>query len=86
MLVDIGRFFQAFSPDNSPGQNNLSITVAGQSINFIQGTTSDVFGPGLTVSSVSVTSPTSATAVINIDPTAQPGPCNLTASWSRACS
>jgi hypothetical protein len=33
-----------------------------------------------------VTSPTSATAVINIDPTAQPGPCNLTASWSRACS
>src|SRR5262249_39562134 len=55
------------SPNSGPlGQQNLSVTVTGQSTHFIQGLTSANFGAGISVTSVTVSSPTRATAVINI--------------------
>jgi Tc toxin complex TcA C-terminal TcB-binding domain len=56
-----------------PGQQNLSVTLTGQSTHFVQGTTTADFGPGITVASLTVTSPTSATAVVNVDPGAAVG-------------
>lgn len=53
-----------------PGQQNLSVSLTGSGTNWIEGTTTADFGPGITVASLTVTSPTSATAVINIDPSA----------------
>lgn len=56
------------------GQQNLSVTITGQNTHFVQGTTVAAFGTGITVASLAVISPTSATAVMNIDPSATTGP------------
>ena len=56
-----------------PGQQKLSVTLTGQSTHFLQGTTSADFGPGITVASLTVASPTSATAFVDIDPGAPVG-------------
>lgn len=53
-----------------PGRQNLSVALTGSGTNWVQGTTTANFGPGITVASLTVTSLTSATAVINIDPSA----------------
>src|SRR6185312_4376442 len=50
------------------GQQNLAVTISGLSTNFVQGTTTVSFGSGITVTSVTVNSPTSVVATINIDP------------------
>src|SRR5205814_1109417 len=50
------------------GQSNLSVSITGQNTNFVQGTTAASFGAGITVVSVTVTSLTTATVVLNIDP------------------
>ena len=55
------------------GQQNLSITLTGQFTNWVQSTTTASFGAGVTVVSLTVNSNTSATAVLNIDPTATSG-------------
>ena len=51
------------------GQQNLAVTISGLGTNFVQGTTTVSFGSGITVTSVTVSSPTSVVATINIDPT-----------------
>ncbi|HEX3748713.1 MAG TPA: choice-of-anchor X domain-containing protein [Bryobacteraceae bacterium] len=48
------------------GQQNLSVTIAGQDTHFSQGTSAASFGPGVTVSSLTVNSAVSATAVLDI--------------------
>jgi RHS repeat-associated protein len=60
------------------GQQNLQITITGQSTHFVQGTTTANFGAGITVASLTVNSPTMSTVVLNIDPAATPGPRNVT--------
>jgi hypothetical protein len=60
------------------GQQNLQITITGQSTHFVQGTTTASFGAGITVASLTVNSATTATVVMNIDPTAAPGARNVT--------
>jgi hypothetical protein len=55
------------------GTQNLSVTVTGRSTHWLPGNASAIFGPGISVSSVTVHSPTSLTAVLNIDPQAAPG-------------
>ena len=55
------------------GQQNLSITVTGQSTNWVQGTTTADFGAGITIVSLTANSSTSATAVVSIDPAAAVG-------------
>ncbi len=63
------------SPNNGQqGQQNLSITITGALTHFAQGTTQAFFGANITIVSLTVNSPTSATAVINIDPSAATGP------------
>ena len=48
------------------GQQNLSVAITGQSTHFAQASTTASFGAGITVASLTINSPTSATAVINI--------------------
>jgi hypothetical protein len=53
-----------------PGQNGLSVTLIGQFTHFVQGNTAADFGEGIVVASLTVNSPNSATAVLNIAPAA----------------
>jgi hypothetical protein len=50
-----------------PGQQKLSVKLTAQSTHFVQGTTTADFGTGTTVASLTVASPTSATAIVNVD-------------------
>jgi hypothetical protein len=60
------------------GQQNLSVTLTGQFTSWVQGTTTASFGSGITVSALTISSPTVATASLNIDPAATPGPRTIT--------
>ena len=60
------------------GQTLASVAIVGQNTNFAQGTTTASFGAGITVNSLTVTSPTAATANISIAANATPGPRNVT--------
>ncbi|MBZ5634919.1 MAG: hypothetical protein LAO55_17495 [Acidobacteriia bacterium] len=55
------------------GQQNLSVNLTGQFTHFVQGTTAASFGSGITISSLTVNSATTVTAVLNIDPAAAVG-------------
>jgi hypothetical protein len=48
------------------GQQNLSVSITGQNTHFAQGTTSANFGAGITVLSLTISSSTSATVVMDI--------------------
>jgi hypothetical protein len=60
------------------GQQNLSVAITGMFTHWVQGTTTASFGAGITVATLTINSPTSATAVLNIDPAATAGPRNVT--------
>ena len=60
------------------GQQNLSVALTGQYTHWAQGTTTASFGAGITVASLTVNSPTSATAIVNIDPAATLGASTVT--------
>ena len=60
------------------GQQTLSVTITGALSHFVQGTTTASFGAGITIASLTVSSATSATAVLNIDPAAATGARNVT--------
>ena len=60
------------------GQQNLSVALAGQFTNWVQGTTIASFGAGITVASLTVTSPTAATAIVNINSAAATGARTIT--------
>src|SRR6267142_1196265 len=60
------------------GQQNLSVNLTAQFTHFVQGTTTASFGAGITVASLTANSATTATAVLNIDPTAATGTRNIT--------
>jgi hypothetical protein len=62
------------------GQPNELVTLTGQYTHFQQGVTTASFGSGIAVSQLTVNSPTSATAKINIDPSAALGFRNVTVS------
>jgi len=64
------------------GQQNLQVTITGQFTHFVQGTTTMSFGAGITVTSLTVNSSTSATASVNIDLAAMLGPRNVTVTTS----
>ncbi len=59
------------------GRQNLSVAISGVSTHFVQGSTTATFGAGVTVISLTVTSATNASAVLNIDPTAATGTRNV---------
>jgi hypothetical protein len=58
----------------SQGAANLSVVLTGSFTNFVQGTTTVDFGPGITVNSLTVTPPNSVTALLNVAPAATIGP------------
>jgi RHS repeat-associated protein len=60
------------------GQQQLSVAVTGQFTHFVQGTTTANFGAGITVTSVAVSSATTATVLLNIDSAAATGSRNVT--------
>ena len=57
----------------SQGQQNVSVTLTGKNTSFAQGKTTADFGPGITVTSLTVTSPTTASALVNVDHAATAG-------------
>ena len=61
------------SPASAQQGVTLGVNLTGQFTNFVQGTTTASFGAGITVNSVTVSSPTSATANITVQPTAGTG-------------
>jgi uncharacterized repeat protein (TIGR01451 family) len=60
------------------GQQGLSVAITGQFTHFVPGTTQASFGAGITVASLTVSSATSLTAILSIDPTATVGTSNVT--------
>jgi RHS repeat-associated protein len=60
------------------GQTNESVNLTGQLTHWLQGTTTVSFGAGITVASLTVNSPGTATAVLNIDPAAATGARDVT--------
>ena len=65
------------------GQSNLSVTLTGQFTHWLQGTTAATFGAGITITSLTVNSATSATAILNISATATAGASNVTVTTGR---
>ncbi|HEY1239985.1 MAG TPA: hypothetical protein VGF16_05480, partial [Bryobacteraceae bacterium] len=55
------------------GQQSETVSLTGQFTHWVQGTTTASFGAGVTLASLTVNSPTSATAVLNIDVAATVG-------------
>src|SRR5207244_10655209 len=77
--LDAHHILKTVKPDSSKqGQQNLSMNLTGQFTHFVQGTTTASFGAGITVVSLTVNSPTTATAVLNIDPAGATGSRNVT--------
>src|SRR5215469_6206241 len=69
------------SPNNgSQGATNEMVGITGSFTNFLQGSTQANFGAGITVNSLTVNSPTSATASINIAANAATGGRSITVS------
>src|SRR5207244_4076142 len=60
------------------GQQSLSVNLTGEFTHFVQGTTTASISAGITVVSLTVNSATTATAVLNIDPTVQNAIPNIT--------
>ncbi len=62
------------------GASSLPVALTGQFTHWVQGTSVAAFGSGITVNSLTVTSATTATAVISISPTATTGAKTVTAT------
>ena len=62
------------NPLTSIGQGalNTTINITGTNTNFSQGTTVATFGPGISVNTLTINSPTSATAVVTVNTFATP--------------
>lgn len=66
----------------SQGQQNLSVSITGLATHFVQGTSVAIFGAGVTVTALTVSSATTATAIVSIDPAAAPGQRTVTVTTS----
>ncbi|MGA3080138.1 MAG: Ig-like domain-containing protein, partial [Terracidiphilus sp.] len=58
---------------SSPQGSTVGVTITGSLTNWVQGQTEAILGAGVTVSDLTITSPTTATATIAIAPTAPVG-------------
>jgi hypothetical protein len=65
-------------PASGPQQGQVSFTILGQQTEWVQGETTVSFGPGITVGTTTVTSPTAITAIATVGATTYPGSFNLT--------
>ncbi|MDX2151723.1 MAG: Ig-like domain-containing protein [Bryobacteraceae bacterium] len=71
---------QSVNPNSGLQGASVSVAITGSATNWATGSTTASFGPGITVGNLTVNSPTSATAQINIDPAAAPGARNVVLS------
>jgi len=74
----------AASPSNGTQGQTLSVTLTGQSTNWVAGQTNISFGGEINVDSFNVTGPTSADAQITISSTAALGPRTITTTTGAA--
>lgn len=79
-VVGTPRLISTTPNTGQQGQQNLNVVVAGQFTNFAAGVSQASFGAGVTVNSVTVTTATSLTANLSIDPTATIGLRTVTVS------
>ncbi|HVU45322.1 MAG TPA: Ig-like domain-containing protein [Terracidiphilus sp.] len=62
------------SPNSAPqGSSGNSVNITGSLTNWVQGQSQLILGAGVTVANLTITSPTTATAVIGVSPTAPVG-------------
>jgi len=57
---------------------NLAVAVTAQFTNWVQGTTTASFGAGVTINSLTITSPITATAIVSLSSSATTGPRDVT--------
>lgn len=76
--IVVPTLLQATPNSGQQGQQNLSVTITGHNTHFSHGTTTANFGAGITVTSLTVNSATSATAVLNVTAAAALGSTNVT--------
>jgi hypothetical protein len=76
--IVVPTLLQVTPNSGQQGQQNLTVTITGQNTHFSQGTTTANFGAGITVTSLTVNSATSATAVLNVTAAAAVGAANVT--------
>ena len=78
----MAKLLQGVTPNSAQqGQKNISVSLSGLGTHFAQGTTVADFGAGITLASPpTVTSATTATVVLNVDPAAATGYHNVTVS------
>jgi hypothetical protein len=75
MLPAITTVMPASAP---PGARALAVSITAAGTHFVQGVSYIDFGELLGATSLTITSPTTATAIINVDPAAPLGPRNIT--------
>ncbi len=63
----------SLTPNSGQQGQTVNVAIIGTNTNFAQGTTAADFGSGTSISSLTVTSATSASAVVIVDPAAVPG-------------
>lgn len=75
----VGPILNELQPNaGQQGRAALPISVSGQNTHWIQGSSTMSFGPGISVTAFTVTSPTTGIATITIDPSAVVGPRTVT--------
>jgi len=77
ITVDPGPSLSSANPASGQQGQTINVVLTGSFTHFYQGISAASFGPGITVNSVNVTSPTSLTANITIASTATPGATNV---------
>jgi hypothetical protein len=71
-------YLSAISPGSVwPGMQDVTVNLTGHDTAFQPGTTTADFGAGITVTSFTVLSPNTATAVINVDQNVRPEICHV---------
>lgn len=64
---------EGVSPSSAAQGSTVDVTITGSLTNWVQGTSELILGAGVTVSNLTITSPTTATATIAVSPTAPLG-------------
>ncbi|MGO4880806.1 MAG: putative Ig domain-containing protein [Bryobacteraceae bacterium] len=80
LTINPAATIQSLAPKSANAGVSLHVTITGSNTHFVQGTTQASFGPGVTVTGVTVNSPTSAIAQLTISATAAAGPQTVTVS------
>ncbi|HLY20308.1 MAG TPA: putative Ig domain-containing protein, partial [Bryobacteraceae bacterium] len=78
LTINPAAQIQSLAPVSADAGLSLQVTITGSNTHFVQGTTQASFGPGVSVASLTVGSPTTATAQISISASAATGSQSVT--------